>query len=637
VAATVVADERRDEEVTEEPKAPFRLGSWWYRVLSLALYGAIACWLYGFDILNNSRIVDNNASDQAQEVWFLGWPAYALRHWINPFQSDWMNHPYGINLMTNTSMPLLGFIGAPITWLFGPVTTYMVLMRLAMVLSAASAQFVARRVGLSRPAALFAGLLYGFSTIQITQGNGHLFLVFCPLPPLIFYGAYCLAIERWSPLRSGVTIGALFAADFLISAERALMTAIVLVIAAFVALVFCLRAISWRLLSQIALGTLIAGVVALAILAIPIIEMTGHGHVSGAAHPWIQSYETDLVAIVFPTAYTFLHVVHYSFAHGLNVQAVENGAYLGIPLIVLVLFAAVRGFGNRLVRVGFVSTVIVLGISMGEVLKINGRKTTFHSPYKLFTKVNYIQNILPVRFMYFVWIGVALLGAFGLDLIIRGRGRGAHRKRPLLRYGIAAVVAGAVLFSLAPAGPYLMVPTAVPQWLMSPEAAATIPVNSVVLYYPYPLAESNHSLINQSDAAFHYKIIGGQAIVGDENGRSVGIVPLAPLDLPSVFIRSWDCLGTPPAPNLPCLESRYVPPHDFYLPPMPPLNQATTNEFRQFVVLNHVSTILMEFPTSPQAAYAMKYLTMAFGQPLHKDNGQLNVWTKAMLHWAIYK
>jgi hypothetical protein len=82
-------------------------------VSSAVAYFALTLWLFGPRLFDASRIIGAPGGDQGQEVWFLGWPAYALAHGLNPFYSTWMNHPRGVNLMANTSMPLLGILGRP--------------------------------------------------------------------------------------------------------------------------------------------------------------------------------------------------------------------------------------------------------------------------------------------------------------------------------------------------------------------------------------------------------------------------------------------------------------------------------------------------------------------------------------------
>jgi len=274
------------------------------------------------------------------------------------------------------------------------------------------------------------------------------------------------------------------------------------------------------------------------------------------------------------------------------------------------------------VRIGAVSTVIILLISCGEVLKVNGRKTGLHSPYKLLTHVKYVENILPIRFMYFVWMGVALLAAVGIDVILRWHRKGSHAssRTSSVRVGVAALVIAAITITLWPATSIPMVPTAVPPWLLTSQASREIPATSTVLYYPYPLPISNHSMINQAVGNFHYKIIGGEAIVGDANGVSVGIVPLSPLALPTVFIRAYTGILTGP-----------IAPFTWTLPPMPALNAQTIHDFRSFINVNHVSTILMEQTGTPQSNLVLRYLNAAFGPPQSKDGGQLLVWTRQMM------
>ena len=111
-----------------------------YWVGSVLLVVGITTWLYGPHVFDAHWILNKPADDWAQEVWFLGWPAFAIVHGHNPLFTTWLNYPSGMNLMENTSMPLLGIVFAPVTWLAGPIVTYSLVLRLGMVTSACSAQ-----------------------------------------------------------------------------------------------------------------------------------------------------------------------------------------------------------------------------------------------------------------------------------------------------------------------------------------------------------------------------------------------------------------------------------------------------------------------------------------------------------------
>ena len=70
--------------------------------------------------------------DQYANVWFLRWTPFALLHGLNPFFTTYANYPYGVNLVTNTSSPLLGVLGMPVTLVAGSIATFNVLSTVAL-------------------------------------------------------------------------------------------------------------------------------------------------------------------------------------------------------------------------------------------------------------------------------------------------------------------------------------------------------------------------------------------------------------------------------------------------------------------------------------------------------------------------
>ena len=65
----------------------------------------------------------NLGADPLDAAWFLGWVPWAIAHGHNPFFTNWMYYPSGMNLASQILMPLLGLVAAPVTWLFGPLAT----------------------------------------------------------------------------------------------------------------------------------------------------------------------------------------------------------------------------------------------------------------------------------------------------------------------------------------------------------------------------------------------------------------------------------------------------------------------------------------------------------------------------------
>ena len=105
-------------------------------------------------------------------------------HGLNPFFSNAMFVPTGVNLAQNTASPLLGLITAPFDLAFSPVVSANLLMLLAMPVSATAAFVVLRKWQVWEPAAAIGGLIYGFSPYMVGQSLDHVELIFVPLPPL---------------------------------------------------------------------------------------------------------------------------------------------------------------------------------------------------------------------------------------------------------------------------------------------------------------------------------------------------------------------------------------------------------------------------------------------------------------------
>ena len=165
------------------PRWPRR---WGPPLLCIGIYAVLAALAYGAHSPVSSTVLPPCAcGDISSQTWLLAWPAHALASGHNPLYATSVAYPGGINLMSNTSAPLLGIIFAPVTLSLGPVAAFNLVMRLAFLLSATSMCLVLRRWTTWWPAAFAGGLLYAFCPFMVAQALSHDFLVFVPLPPLI--------------------------------------------------------------------------------------------------------------------------------------------------------------------------------------------------------------------------------------------------------------------------------------------------------------------------------------------------------------------------------------------------------------------------------------------------------------------
>ena len=579
---------------------------------SVVVLVGLTTWLYGPHVFDSHWILNQPNHDWAQAVWFLAWPAYALRHGLDPLFSTWQNYPSGINLMNNTSMPLLGILLAPLTWVAGPVVSYSVALRLGMVTSALAAQFVARRLGLSRAASALAGLLYACSAMEVVEGNGH-----CSSRSSRCLRSCCTRPHRgcdrparaW---RAGLVVGALLAAQALISLEVALLTGVTLVVGGAVGALVCRRELTAE--RRRALAGL--GGVAVASLGVlltaPLAIYFGRGHFWGPSHPTLEIYRANLVSIVVPGRLTWVSPFVAHLPTALAYRR-ENGAYLGVPLLAVLGYVAVRAWHRQLVRVAVWTSLVLLVVSLGTRLDVTGASTGIPLPFALLAHVPFLDSLSPVRSFVVIGLLVGLLAGLGYDLTVAwARERPGSRRRALVLIATAVV-----LVSLAPARAYPTSQTDGAGWLASAEGRALVPDGSVVLEYPYPSVDDSSALLTQAVDGFRYRLVGGQGVVATSKPNVHAVVPLEPLELPSVFLRySTGALFDAPIDTI------------FGLPPLPRLDARTARAFRTFVASNGV-TRLVVLDTATTPVGVLRYLRAAFGLPTVADGGSVVLWSFA--------
>ncbi|TMG64054.1 MAG: hypothetical protein E6H82_15775, partial [Chloroflexi bacterium] len=314
------------------------------RVLAVALFSDT--W-----IRPTTSSIGVNSGDPQQFMWFLSWPTFALVHGLNPLFTNYQYYPDGVNLMWNTSVLLAGLVLSPITWLGGPVLSYNVLATASLALSAWSAFMLLRRFVSSQLAAGAGALLYGFSPYMTAHSLAHPNLTAAFIPPLVLLLLDDIVrVQGRRPAVAGVLLGLAGAAQLLIGEELLVTTAIVVVL--LVCLAIALRPDQVRpRIKRTLVGLGCAAVVFVVLAAGPILfQLFGPRRVQGVVHP-LNVYVSDALSFVVPTRLILLapdSVVAVSDKFAGGVVLVEVNSYVGVPLILLLVFIAVR-YWRRLV------------------------------------------------------------------------------------------------------------------------------------------------------------------------------------------------------------------------------------------------------------------------------------------------
>ncbi len=475
--------------------------------------------------------------DSGQQVWFIAWPAYALSHALNPFFSSWLWTPSGVNLLNNTSAPLAGTLLAPVTWLFGPIASNSVSLALAPGLSAWACWLACRRFVTWAPAAVLAGLLFGYSPFVVTSiGVGHLSIALLVVPPLTVIVLHEIAVQqRWRAWVAGVLLGALVCIQFMISVEVLAMMGI----AAGIGIVAA-GILSWHrvrvALPYVVRAVVVAGGLAAVVLVWPSwYLLAGPRHITGVPFKGAQAVANGRL----------FHLWSSEPTSALGVVAGAPGDFVGVGVLVVAVLSLIVARRKKVAWVMAVVAVACIMLSWGPVFWV----TASHSvtgpwlPWRLLSKLPIFRNILPVRFAIFTDLALSLLIAVGIDtargwslwtrLEPTGDGTpvpagkagaprvGAHAGRVPATFVLAFALVAAL--TLVPQWASYQVPIAtqrvnLPDWFAT--VGPSLPAGSTVLAYPFPMSATllSEPMVWQAVDGMRFRLVGGYVKVPGPTG-----------------------------------------------------------------------------------------------------------------------
>lgn len=458
----------------------------------------------------------NCQADPLQAGWSFGYTAYSLLHFNNPFLTNVLNYPMGLNMMENAFIPLLGLAASPVSFLWGPAASVNVMVVASIAGSATAAFFAFRRWAPWTPAAYAGGLLYGCSPYVVSQGVAHINLAMVPFPPLALILLDDILIRhRWSIRRSGIALGALISAQLLTSTEVLASSVVMTLVGVALLVVFRWGEVSERL-RRAGRALSVALTTFLVISAYPLwVLLFGPYHFSGPvqSRAELNPLSNDLVSLVIPSDMQRISpggLQHLSNTIApLGLWMSENGGYIGLPLLIVLVLVAVKYRHIGIVRFATAMGLVALLFSFGPTLLVDGHSTGIPLPFRILTVFPFLNSLVASRFSLYVGLFAALLLAVGID---RLRSSGYGRIRPGRPAALAALlIAMAALVPLIPAWPYASSPTAVPTFFAT-SAVDAIPTNSVLLTYPYPSWPFAQPMYWQSLDGLRFKMPGGDLI-----------------------------------------------------------------------------------------------------------------------------
>jgi hypothetical protein len=370
-------------------------------------YLALAFLFLGLRVVEHPerRVVGGLYTDPQIFVWSFAWWPHAILHGLNPAYTHEIWAPGGYNLAWATSVPGLALVLAPLTLAFGPILAYNVAAILMPALAAWTAFLLCRRLtnGAVWPS-LAGGYIFGFSAYVLTAGLTHIHTAAVFLLPVAAHLVVRFVQGDLTRRRLALGMGAVLAGQMLLSTEILFTLTLALALSLLLAALLIpsartpLRSIALPLAAAYGLAAVIT-----APFLYFIFSGTGSRPPSGAS-----LFSADLTNLVVPTMANLGGWWTKHFVAAFPANDAERGAYLGVPLLLVVaLFAwqRLRQPSGRFLIAGFLLAVF---LSLGSWLTIHGKHVT-KLPYGHLTNTLLFENVMPVRLMAFASLAAAVM------------------------------------------------------------------------------------------------------------------------------------------------------------------------------------------------------------------------------------
>jgi hypothetical protein len=513
-----------------------------------AIYVTVLLWV---DPAGRAQAGDMHDVDQM--AWFMRYSEQAITHFHLPaLVTSVMNAPHTVNLMWNTSLLLPGIVMSPVTVVAGPQVSLNVLLVLGFAGSAASLYYVLRRWGVGNLPAALAGALYGFSPAMIGSGIGHYHLVLLMLPPLMIDALLRIVTGRGSGIKNGIWLGILVAAQLFIG-EEALIDTVIAAVVLLVVLVLCHPQVALERARR-SLGGLAAAAVVAIVLCARGLWVQFHGVHSSGAYNVVQHQGklTHLYTIPYAWVVPGSKVLIHTAASGLIVDNYpqpqpEYLAYLGIPLVILLLAIGVYYWRILAVRVMFLTFLVL------ELLSLGGQPIGPYPgkllPWYWAQGLPVLSSTLPDRLCLFADGAAAAMLAFALhEYLARARTRersaGASWWRAPATLGIGVTVLA--LLPLFPTPYTPATPPKIPFGYLGSFRQLNLPAGARVLVVPVPNGAQTWAMRWYADTGLPTQMIGGDFIDASAKGRESRSGRAGETQLGNYLNQLWGFVPVPP-------------------------------------------------------------------------------------------
>lgn len=445
-------------------------------------------------------------------MWFMRWIPFAIGHGFNPLYSNFVSYPYGVNILWNTSIPLASICLWPVTHLFGVVVAYNVLIIGSMVAACLAMFMFCDLFFGNKIVAVVCGAVYGFSPYMVAESLGHPHLTstsFC-IPIIGIISLKFLRGQDFSKRQTllyGLSLGIVSLAELLLGEEVYATTW--LVGALTLAVLMVIKPIpktSLHALLRLA-GT--AGLFSV-ILSSPLIayQILGPAKPAGALQPF-NVYVADAFNLFVPGPFRWIKdSATLSISSRFTGNGSEWTSYIGIPFILIILIVSIRLWERKSIRVISVMMVLVVLLSFGPELHLDGYVTNIRLPWDLIERLPLLDSALPSRLSVYSFVFLSLFLGFFMTEFICGR---AHKNLSRL-FSIGVLILGLAVFS-PQVGSY---PTSrlpkTPAIFVNGGLDSVLPRHKTALVIPFSDGGHASAMYWQQESEFYFKMPEGYVV-----------------------------------------------------------------------------------------------------------------------------
>ena len=424
------SDIRAEELQGEGPDRSGRRESWTRAAGAFGLYLVASVVFFGLPILSDPRnafIGPPTHPDSRFFFWALAWWPHALIHGLNPIWTNAAWAPIGYNMAWAPGAPGPSLLVLPVTVAAGPIASYNLLALLACPMAALTAFILCRYVTGRFLPSLVGGYLFGFSTYQLGHLGLHVYLELVFVMPLAVYLVLLRLDGAVGARRFVLLLTVLLALQFLTSTE---LFATMLLFGGLTAALAFLLGPSERRAALLETGKLIG--MSLLLTGIVVSPYLWYAFAYGVPRRGLDG--SDLLSFFVPRLRTLIGSgAFFPVTRKFPAASREDTAYLGLPLIGILVHFAVTERRRRSAKLLVGGLLVTALATLGPKLYVNGHGT-IALPWRAVQSLPVVNNAAPRRFSMYVFLIAAVMVAMWLSA----------GGRPWARWG-AALVAVAML------------------------------------------------------------------------------------------------------------------------------------------------------------------------------------------------